>query len=80
MDCRFLACINEGNDLFDIINSESLGLAFFGVDAERVVLAVLEMVDDPNYVTQIPDNCRILAKEKYSSKIAVKQIAASLVQ
>lgn len=75
-----LACINEGNDLFDIINSESLGRVFFGVEAERVVSAVLEMVDDPNYVTEIPDNCRILAKDMYSSTIAVKQIAASLAE
>ena len=80
MDCRFLACINEGNDLFDIINSESLGRAFFGVEAERVVSAVLEMVDDPNYVTEIPDNCRILAKDMYSSAVAVKQITAALVE
>ena len=75
-----LACLNEGNDLFDIINSESLGRAFFGVDVGQVVSAVLEMVDDPNYVMEIPDSCRILAKEMYSSKIAVKQIIAALVK
>jgi glycosyltransferase involved in cell wall biosynthesis len=75
-----LACLNEGNDLFEIINSESLGRAFFDVDTERVSAAVLEMVDDPNYVTKIPDDCRIFAKDMYSSTIAVKQITASLVE
>ena len=75
-----LACLNEGNDLFDIINSESLGRAFFGIDTGSVVSAVLEMVDDPNYVTEIPDNCRTLAKDMYSSTTAVKQITTSLVK
>ena len=75
-----LACINQGNDLFDIINSKCLGRVFFGVEVKRVVSAVLEMVDDPNYVTKIPDNCRILAKDMYSSTIAVKQITTSLVE
>lgn len=75
-----LACINEGNDLFDIINAESLGRVFFGVDTERVVSAVLEMAGDLNYLNEIPDNCRILAKNIYSSSLAVKQITTSLVE
>jgi glycosyltransferase involved in cell wall biosynthesis len=75
-----LACLNEGNDLFETINSENLGRAFFGVDTERVGSAVLEMVDDPNYGTKIPDDCRTFAKDMYSSTTAVKQIIASLVE
>ena len=75
-----LACLNEGNDLFDIINSKSLGRAFFGIDTGSVLSAVFEMLDDPNYVTEIPDSCRTLAKEMYSSTTAVKQITTSLVK
>ena len=75
-----LACLNKGNDLLEIINSEGLGRAFFDFDAESAGSAVVEMVDDPNYVTKVPENCRTFAKKVYSTKVAVKQIIASLVE
>ena len=82
MGLPVLACLNEGNDLFEIINSEGLGRAFFGVDAERARFgscgnggrSKLRYSKSRRTVEPSP-------KDMYSStKVAVKQIiAASLV-
>ena len=72
-----LACINEGNDLLDIINSQGLGLAFVGCDTVIASSAVEKMVNDPDYKKKIPDRCRALAAKKFSASAAVEQITAS---
>ena len=75
-----LACINEGNDLLDIINSKGLGHAFIGFDTSRILSAVQEMTNNEDYRKKIPDRCRDFAQKKFSSSNTVGQILSSLTK
>lgn len=75
-----LACINEGNDLFEMIRDKRVGHAYIGADTNMVVSGVLEMADNPDYATEIPSNCRALAKGLFSSRVAIEQIIGSLLK
>ncbi len=69
-----LACINEGNDLLEIINNRKVGFACYGMDCNKVVSEILKMIDNPDYSYEIPNNCKTLAIEMYSSRMAVQKI------
>ena len=75
-----LACINEGNDLLDIINSKGLGHAFIGFNTSRILSAVQEMTNNVDYRKKIPDRCRDFAQKKFSSSNTVGQILSSLTK
>ena len=70
-----LACINKGNDLLNLINSKELGIAFVGYDSIKILSAIEEMINNPDYAKKIPDQCRTLARERFSVVTAVQQIA-----
>ena len=70
-----LACINEGNDLFEIIRTNRVGHAVLGIKINMTISTIFEMVDNSDYDAEIPSNCRGLAKELFSSRAAVEQIA-----
>ena len=75
-----IACINEGNDLFEMINHRRLGNAFLGVEVDTIISAISEMVDERDFVEEIPANCRAFAKEMFSSSTAVRQISDFLLE
>lgn len=69
-----LACINKDNELLEIINDKKVGFACYGMDYNEVVSGVLSLIDNQDYAYEMPNNCKTLAKEMYSSEIAAKQI------
>ena len=69
-----LACINDGNDLFEIIKSKKVGKAFVGIDIDEIVPDIELMVDQLENDKEITLRCKALASELFSSKRAVKQI------
>lgn len=73
-----LACVNKGNDLLDLVRSRRLGYALDTVDTDITISAIFDMVDDPDYVKQIPENCRTCAREMFSTSNTAKQITNSL--
>ena len=75
-----LACVNKGNDLLDLVRSRRLGYALDTVDTDITISAIFDMVDDPDYVKQIPENCRTCAREMFSTSNTAKQITNSLGQ
>ncbi len=75
-----LACINEGNDLMDTINSEGLGFSFVGCETAIVSSAINKMVSSSDYEKKIPNRCRALAAKNFTSSAAVKKITASLIR
>lgn len=75
-----LACINKGNDLFDIIDSKQVGRAYEGICFEKVVYGIHEMVDGLNDDTEVMRNCKALASDLFSTNAAVKKIVGSFSQ
>ena len=69
-----LAFVNKGNDLFDVINSESLGKAFYGIDTKSVSSDIVEMADNQLYIDEVPEKCREFSKKYFSSFSAANQI------
>ena len=73
-----LACVNEGNDLIDLINRERVGQVVARADAldlgkkADILLRNLEGGD------LIQQRCQILANQLFSSEAAVKQIVRGL--
>ena len=73
-----LACINEGNDLFELIGANKVGRAYVGICGGRVFSGITDMVDSLYGDLETPNNCRALAYGLFSSKTAVEQIIDSL--
>lgn len=73
-----LACVNKGNDLYDLINSRSLGKAFYGVDPKLVISGIIEMVDSKIYRNVAPKKCIEIAEKSFSSCSAAYQILSFL--
>ena len=69
-----LACLNKGNDLYDLINSKSLGKAFYGIETEQIISGIAEMADNPFYTHDVPKKCREVAKKRFSSYSAASKI------
>lgn len=73
-----LACINEGNDLFELIETNKVGRAYVGICGDRVFTGITEMVDSLYGDLETPNNCKALASRLFSSKTAVEQIVKGL--
>lgn len=73
-----LACINEGNDLFLLIETRKVGRAYIGISLDRVLPGIIGMVDSLESDIKMSKNCHALASELFSSKAAVDQIVGAL--
>jgi glycosyltransferase involved in cell wall biosynthesis len=73
-----LACINEGNDLFELIGSNRLGRTYVGIPSDSVCVGIMDMVDNLDCDVETSNNCRTLARELFSPKAAVEQIIECL--
>ena len=73
-----LACINEGNDLFELIETYNVGHAYVGICSDTIYSGITEMVDNLHIDLDASKNCQALAFELFSSKIAVEQIVDGL--
>ena len=73
-----LACINDGNDLFELIEMNQVGRAYVGICPDRVFSGITELVDSLCDDLDAPKKCQTLASALFSSKAAVKQIVDGL--
>ena len=72
-----LACINKGNDLFEIIEEYEVGRAYEGVCFKEVLSGINDMVDELEHNSEVVGNCKTLALKVFSTKAAVKKIISS---
>ena len=73
-----LAKINPGNDLVDLINKTQVGYTYTGSSVEELREIAEALVDNLMVVDRRDLRCKNLAKELFSTEIAVKQILAAL--
>ncbi|MDO5691928.1 MAG: glycosyltransferase family 4 protein [Pseudomonadota bacterium] len=73
-----LACVNEGNDLVELINDRGVGKACTVHDGAVLAAVAGDLVEALRNDPQISARCRQLAEERFSASAAVKQIVASL--
>jgi glycosyltransferase involved in cell wall biosynthesis len=72
-----LACVNEGNDLVELISRYQVGAAYAGTQPSEVVALICTMVDGVgNYADA--SSCHMLADELFSTKNAALQILHEL--
>lgn len=72
-----LACINDGNDMLDLIAIRGVGRAYVGICIDEVVSGITEMVDKLDCELDASNRCKVLALELFSSETAVRQILGS---
>jgi glycosyltransferase involved in cell wall biosynthesis len=73
-----LAKINPGNDLVELINEAHVGSAYTGSSINELKDIAEALVDQLMAGDGINLRCQNLAKELFSTKVAVKQIVAAL--
>ena len=73
-----LAKINPGNDLVDLINKNQVGYAYIGSSVEELRDIAEALVDKLLEEDEIDLRCKNLAKEMFSTEVAVKQILIAL--
>jgi glycosyltransferase involved in cell wall biosynthesis len=73
-----LAKINPGNDLVDLINKTQVGYAYIGSSVEELRDIAEALVDKLIVADRIDLRCKNLAKELFSTEVAVTQILAAL--
>ena len=73
-----LACINEGNDLFELIEANKVGRAYIGISSDKVFSGITDMVDSLYDDSETSNNCQKLASRLFSSKTAVEMIIGGL--
>lgn len=73
-----LAKINPGNDLVDLINKTQVGYAYIGSSVDELRDLAEVLVDKLMAADRIDLRCKNLAKELFSTEVAVKQILAAL--
>jgi glycosyltransferase involved in cell wall biosynthesis len=73
-----LAKINPGNDLVDLINKTQVGYSYIGSSVEELSDIAEALVDNLIAGDRMDLRCKNLAKEFFSTKVAVKQILAAL--
>jgi len=72
------ACVNEGNDLLELISTNRIGLASTRLDPVKLAVLVQGMIDAPDHPADIETRCKTLAKELFSPEVAVRQIIRAL--
>lgn len=73
-----IACINKGNDLFDIIQENKVGKAFEGIPHNKVKNEIMNMVDNISARSYQINRCNDLASSLFSPKVAVSQIIKAI--
>jgi glycosyltransferase involved in cell wall biosynthesis len=73
-----IAKINPGNDLVDLINKTQVGYAYIGSSVEELRDIAEALVDKLMVADRIDLRCKNLAKELFSTEVAVKQILMAL--
>ena len=73
-----LAKINPGNDLVDLINKTQVGYAYIGSSVAELRDIVEALVDKLMPTDRMELRCKNLAKELFSTEVAVKQILTAL--
>jgi glycosyltransferase involved in cell wall biosynthesis len=73
-----IACINKGNDLFELIQKNNVGYVFEDIPCNEVINGITDMVDNTSQMTLQRNQCINLASSLFSSKAAVEQITKSL--
>jgi glycosyltransferase involved in cell wall biosynthesis len=61
-----LASVNQGNDLFELINQYRAGFCFVNGDDENLALAAQSLVDEPNLRSEMERNARRLLERVFS--------------
>jgi glycosyltransferase involved in cell wall biosynthesis len=74
-----LACVNQGTDLMKLINDKYVGQAFDTSSHESLREFIERLIDNPSEYKLMSENGLNLAKTMFSSKNAVNQIIASLM-
>lgn len=70
-----LACVNPGNDLLDLIESENVGKAVAGRDVQKLMAYALALVgSDQTQRVQRRARCLALAEKMFDSDVAAQQI------
>ena len=72
------ALINEGNDLFEIIESSKIGVAISTHDLGSLQAKFIVLIDQLQYDQEINARCQELGNTIFSAKIASTQIINSL--
>lgn len=73
-----VAFINKGNDLIDIINNNSVGIATDDHSESSIIEAFKEFTSSVEKDSNVSDRCKALANKEYSSRKAADQIIAAL--
>ena len=74
-----LACVNEGNDLIEVITKEGVGKVVAGPDVERLAQEATALLETLEFDSGISGRCQSLAEKMFSSEAAVQQIIRALV-
>lgn len=74
-----LACVNEGNDLIEVITREGVGKVVAGPDVERLAQEATALLETLEFDSGISGRCQSLAEKMFSSEAAVQQIIRALV-
>ncbi len=61
-----LASVNEGNDLFELINDNRAGFCFVNGEDENLALAAQKLADEPNLRSDMKRNARRLLEQVFS--------------
>jgi glycosyltransferase involved in cell wall biosynthesis len=61
-----LASVNEGNDLFELINNDRAGFCLVNGEDENLALAAQKLVDEPNLRSDMGRNARRLLEQVFS--------------
>ncbi|QWD28831.1 glycosyltransferase family 4 protein [Polynucleobacter paneuropaeus] len=73
-----LAKINPGNDLVDLINEANVGSVYTGSSVQELRTLAVALVNRLSEDKEINFRCKKLAKELFSTEVAVTQILAAL--
>lgn len=73
-----LASVNQGNDLFSLLNTNRAGFCFVNGDHENLVAAARRLADNPDLRSEMGRNGRRLLEQTFSVPVAADQIMAHL--
>lgn len=73
-----LACVNDGNDLVDLIRRERVGRVVAQPDAQALADQAEQLMDALPLESEAPQRCLDLGERLFSSSAAVRQIVAAL--
>ena len=73
-----LACVNEGNDLVELIENRSVGKACTDSSALTLSRLAVELLAQIDSDKQIQTRCKSLANSMFSTTVAVKKITSAI--